>query len=283
MFDILYDINVAHYNNARQLQGHWRKVGETLEPTPLRIYLSGRVCVESGRTVLQESQFPSRQARILFAYLVCQRAQPAPMEQLADLLWPEATPSAWDTALKSLVSRLRQFLRRLDEGLAAPSISSQFGCYQLQLPPYTWIDLEAARNSMDQAEGIIRSGDIRSAWGPTNVALAIARRPFLLGEDGEWVAMKRRELQDLLLRSLDCYVEICLHTGQGSLAVEMAGQAVSLEPFRETGYQHLMTAHAASGNRAEALRVYGRCRELLSEELGVDPSPETEALYLELL
>lgn len=190
---------------------------------------------------------------------------------------------AWDTALKSLISRLRQFLRRLGEGHAAPSISSQFGCYQLQLRPDTWIDLEAARNSMDQAEGIIRSGDIRSAWGPTNVALAIARRPFLLGEDGEWVTMKRRELKDLLLRSLDCYVEICLCTGQGSLAVEMAVQAVSLEPFRETGYQRLMSAHAAAGNRAEAVRVYGRCRELLSEELGVDPSPETEALYLELL
>ena len=76
---------------------------------------------------------------------------------------------------------------------------------------------------------------------------------------------------------------ICLHIGQGSLAVEMAGQAVSLEPFRETGYRRLMSAHAAACNRADALRVYGRCRELLSEELGVDPSTETEALYLELL
>ncbi|HJS73007.1 MAG TPA: bacterial transcriptional activator domain-containing protein [Vicinamibacteria bacterium] len=44
-----------------------------------------------------------------------------------------------------------------------------------------------------------------------------------------------------------------------------------------------MLAHAARGNRAEAIRVFHRCRELLKEELGVSPSAETEALYLKLL
>jgi DNA-binding SARP family transcriptional activator len=44
-----------------------------------------------------------------------------------------------------------------------------------------------------------------------------------------------------------------------------------------------MRAHAAVGNRAEALRVYERCRCLLSEELGVAPSSQTEAVYLDIL
>ena len=44
-----------------------------------------------------------------------------------------------------------------------------------------------------------------------------------------------------------------------------------------------MRAHALAGNRAEALRVYARCRQILSEELGVDPSPPTESVYLEIL
>ena len=246
----------------------------------LRFYLTGRVCAETATTVLDESRFPSRQARLLFAYLLCQRAQPILREQLAEALWPEDIPAAWDTALKSLVSKLRQFLGRLDAGI---SISSQFGCYQLRLPPGAWIDLEDAHNAMDQAEGLMRSGDFHLAWGPTNVALTIARRPFLLGEDGEWVDLKRREIQDLLLRALDCYVEICLRSGQGALAVQMAAQTVSLEPYRETSYHRLMAAHAAVGNRAEALRVYHRCRALLGEELGIEPSPETETLYLELL
>ena len=44
-----------------------------------------------------------------------------------------------------------------------------------------------------------------------------------------------------------------------------------------------MEAHVAAGNRAEALRVYERCRRLLSEELGAYPSPETESVYRSLL
>jgi branched-chain amino acid transport system substrate-binding protein len=44
-----------------------------------------------------------------------------------------------------------------------------------------------------------------------------------------------------------------------------------------------MEAQSAAGNDAEALRVYERCRRLLAEELGTYPSPETEAIYRELL
>jgi pentatricopeptide repeat protein len=62
-----------------------------------------------------------------------------------------------------------------------------------------------------------------------------------------------------------------------------AEEALRLEPFRESTYRTLMRAHAAAGNRAEALRVYQRCRDLLAEELGVDPSGETEGLYLGML
>ena len=44
-----------------------------------------------------------------------------------------------------------------------------------------------------------------------------------------------------------------------------------------------MRLHADMGNRAEALRVFGRCRELLRDELGADPSKETEEAFLAIL
>jgi DNA-binding SARP family transcriptional activator len=44
-----------------------------------------------------------------------------------------------------------------------------------------------------------------------------------------------------------------------------------------------MEAHASAGNRPEALRAYRRFREMLTQELGTDPSPETEQLYMQLL
>src|SRR4029453_6724295 len=44
-----------------------------------------------------------------------------------------------------------------------------------------------------------------------------------------------------------------------------------------------MEAHVVAGNRAEALRVYEQCRQLLAEELGAYPSPETDSIYRTLL
>ena len=74
-----------------------------------------------------------------------------------------------------------------------------------------------------------------------------------------------------------------LRLGDAAEATKWADQVVALEPFREAGYRRLMEAHAAAGNRAEALQVYERCRRLLAEELGAYPSPETESIYRELL
>jgi DNA-binding SARP family transcriptional activator len=84
-------------------------------------------------------------------------------------------------------------------------------------------------------------------------------------------------------RALDCLVTVWLATDAPALAIQSANEMIELEPFRETGYQRLMRAYAARGDRAEALRVYERCRRLLADELGANPSPQTEAIFIELL
>ena len=70
---------------------------------------------------------------------------------------------------------------------------------------------------------------------------------------------------------------------EASLAIQHASELVRPEPLRETGYQCLMQAYAMLGNQADVRRVYERCRTLLREEVGLDPSPELEALYQTLL
>jgi basic membrane lipoprotein Med (substrate-binding protein (PBP1-ABC) superfamily) len=97
------------------------------------------------------------------------------------------------------------------------------------------------------------------------------------------VEAKRRELADVRARALAVLAEACLSSGNPQQSVRWAVQAIDAEPFRESGYRRLMEAHAAAGNRAEALRVYERCRRLLAEELGAYPSPETESIYRSLL
>lgn len=248
----------------------------------LRIYVTGHVGIEAGETFLDEQDFPSRQCRLAFVYLVTRRGQAAPRDALADILWPDALPRSWETALSAIVSNLRSLLS--STGLSrSETISHAFGCYQLQLPTDTWIDLEAATQAIDEAEAALRAGNPRRGYGWAGIAAAVARHPLLPGEAGSWVDLQRAGLRNILVRALDCFAEILSWNGEMALAVRAAEEAVTLEPFRETGYQRLMRVHAAEGNRAEALRVYERCRKLLADELGVDPSPQTEAVYLQIL
>jgi len=200
----------------------------------MRIYVTGRLAVESDGRAIRESDLPSRQARRLLACLVCERSRPLSREELATMLWEDAPPNAWESSLHALTSKLRKLS-------SSWYITSDYGAYQLRLPSNAWVDWEEAARALDEAEGAVRSGRFRDGWGAANVAAAIAKRGFLAGDHGLWVETKRRRLE-------------CL-----------------------------MRAHAASGNRAEAIRAYHHCRTLLAEELGVSPSPETERAYLGIL
>lgn len=248
----------------------------------LRIYLSGRLTVEADGIRLEPNDFPGQQARVAFALLVGERSGPVPRSMLAEALWPRHLPPSWETALSSIVSKLRSLLARA--GLEGGDVlSTRDGCHELHLPRDAWVDHEAAADGIHEAEAAVRMGDPARAYGPSAVAHHIARRPFLAGEQGHWVDLRRERLASILVRALECRTNIYLWNGEHSLAVEAARDAVALEPFRETAYQLLMRAHAAAGNTAEALRVYERCRALIAEELGVSPSPQTKAVHAELL
>ena len=242
--------------------------------TPLRLYLTGRLTAELGAKSVDERRLPGRQGRRALAFLALERARPVSIDELADAVWGTSTPAgAWETALSAIVSKLRAALRPLEA-----RVTTAAGCYQLALPDDAWVDVEAARRALDEAEGHVRASRFRDAWGPANVAASIAARPLLAGVGAEWITRTRSGLRDVRVRALECLAAVASSNGEHPLAAQLAREVVELEPFRETGWQRLMHALADGGNRAEALRAFAQCRELIKKELGVAPSPETEAI-----
>jgi DNA-binding SARP family transcriptional activator len=153
----------------------------------------------------------------------------------------------------------------------------------LKLPPDTWVDIEAGASAVHDAEALLAAGKWREAYPIASVAYFVGRRPFLIGEDGPWARRTRLRLRELYLRALDCCIVCTAANGELADALQLAEDAFAIEPVRESTYQNLMRALAAAGNRAEALRVYERCRRVLGDELGVPPSPATEAIYNEIV
>jgi DNA-binding SARP family transcriptional activator len=246
------------------------------------VYLAGRVSVERTAHLVGPDQFPGQQGRLAFAYLVIERGRPITVEELAETLWPGDLPAAWESALRAIISKLRSLIVRSGLGDCS-ALTSARGSYELRLPGDAWVDVEAAASAIHDAEAALRKGNPREAYGPSAVAHHIARRPFLAGEQGAWIETQRERLRDILLRALEVRTEVYLWNSEHSLALRTAKDLIALAPFRESGHRLVMRAHTAVGNTAEALQAYERCRKMIARELGVDPSPQTKAVYESVL
>jgi SARP family transcriptional regulator, regulator of embCAB operon len=243
---------------------------------PTRIQLCGRLVVElRGRRV--EGSLPSRQGRLLFAYLALNRSRSIPRDELIEALWPQAVPSGAPGALTVLLSKVR--------ATVGPEVLRGRGDVTLGLPENARVDVEDAFAGVHEAESAVALGDWRRAWGPALRAQFVAGRRLLPEHEAPWIDEWRRRLDDVLDHSLEAYAAACLGIGGTELAGAERGarRLVSRAPLRESGYRLLMDTLAAQGNVGEAMRVYDTARRTLREELGLAPGPAIQEAHARLL
>src|SRR5215831_5633899 len=142
-----------------------------------KVFLAGRIAVEIDGAVVDDARFPGRQGRLLFAYLVAEQGRPVPRDELAEALWGENPPATWEKALTVLASKLRALLTNngVDRGNV---LTGAFGCYRLELPDGSWVDVIAAANSAREAEQALAAGDLRAAKEAAEAASSLSRHPF---------------------------------------------------------------------------------------------------------
>lgn len=241
-----------------------------------RIQLCGRITVELEGQRL-EADLPGRQGRLLFVYLVLQRARGVTRDELTEAIWPEAAPARADSNLRVVVSRLR--------GALGTDALVGRGELRLILPDDAWVDIEVAARKIHEAEAAVHAEDWSRALPAATIVYAISGRGFLSQEEAPWVVEQRRWLEDVHMRALECDATASLGIGGSEVAAadRDARRLIRLAPYRDSGYRLLMQALARRGNSAEALLVYEQLRTVLREELGATPSPATQALHRRLL
>jgi DNA-binding SARP family transcriptional activator len=239
----------------------------------VRIQLCGPLVVRlDGRDV--SGELPGAQGRLLFGWLAVHRMREASRDELAELLWGEGrTPDAHATALRALLSKLRRALG--DERLPAS------GAVRLRLAPDAWVDVEAARAAVHDAESGVALGDHERAWLAAHVAMNVAGRDFLAGHDHPWVDGVRHELEGLRLRALEALAACGLQLGGAELltAARAAREVIAAAPLRETAHAALVDALTRAGNPADALLAYEQARRVLADELGTTPGPALRAAH----
>ncbi len=99
----------------------------------------------------------------------------------------------------------------------------------------------------------------------------------------DWALAERERLRGEYATVLERLVDALLDQRRYEEALQHAKTLQRLDPLHESAYRHLMQTYAALGDRGAALRVYHACASTLQQELGVEPSPATEALRTRLL
>jgi DNA-binding SARP family transcriptional activator len=212
--------------------------------------------------------------RTLLATLVLGAGQPVSVSRLIDALWGEHPPATAGNTLQVHVSNLRKKLAGAD---AAESLQSVPEGYALRVGPDE-IDATMFARLVEGAMGepaevATRLGEALSLWrGP---ALADVRSDLLVGE--------KTRLEELRLRTIERRIDAELALGRHHEVVGELEALAHAHPLREGIRRQLMVALYRAGRQADALAVYRAGEEVLAEELGIDPSPELQALEVAIL
>ena len=214
----------------------------------------------------------SSKAQALLCYLAI-TGRPHTRPPLAGLLWGDMPEARARMNLSQALTILRRFF---GDHL---SISRQTVAFERSSD--TWLDVD-----------IFEAG-VRGASGDVNVpalqeAVQVYRGDFLDGlyvrnapEFEMWVLIQRARLRELALQALRTLA--AHHAAQGeagwAAAIDYTARLLTLEPWQEEAHRDLMRLLALSGRRSAALVQYERCRQMLADELDVEPAAETTALY----
>jgi DNA-binding SARP family transcriptional activator len=223
----------------------------------------------------------SRRGRLVFKYLVAVApGRRAAKELLTDLLWPEADPGRALTSLQSALYQVRKAVARSEPRLAHSPIFL-FVDDQYLLDPALQLgsDLDLFRQQLSTARALDASQDRAGARRAYRAALEIGTGLLLPDESYEtWVLAEREAQREAQLNAASRLVELCVADRAHAEAIEVAEQAVGLDPTREDLHRHLMRCYARVGQRARAVQQFRRCQAVLAEELEVNPEPETREL-----
>jgi DNA-binding SARP family transcriptional activator len=200
-----------------------------------------------------------------------------PVVRLVEAVWDEEPPVTASHQVRKAVADLR---RRIPEG--GRLIVTDGPGYRAELPDGS-LDLTDFTSHLQEARQAAGAGRIQEAVDGLRAALALWRGPVMSGSGGSVVEAAAAVLEERRLGAAEQLFELRLALGE---APELIGDLRSLigqHPLRETLRGHLMLALYRSGRQAEALTEYAKVRELLVEELGIDPSTQLTKMYEDIL
>ncbi len=210
-------------------------------------------------------RLPNPTTRALLAYLLAYREHARTRDLLSGLFWPDLPEVAARRRLTQALWQIRTHLT------PHPVLLAETDTVRVHPALSLWRDVaEFERYAVSEAAPEVTR------------AVALYRGPFMDGYYADWLLPERERLRELFLIAVERLIADCKAQGAYQAALTHARRLVAEDPWREAAHCEVMRLCHLLGHDAEALKQYQACRQLLADDLGLEPAPATTALALEI-
>lgn len=235
--------------------------------TPIRLLLLGPFQLERAHQVIS---LPRRKVEGLLAYLVLHPQEHA-REHLAALFWGDSNDASARTSLRVALNTLRTLIGDdlLDADRTTVTLNPAFPVW-CDAPEFTRLGTSGAPgHATPNAESLAM----------LETAVNLYRGDLLAGFYDDWVLALREVYRERYLQMLAHLAQAYRAAGEYTRAIGYARQILATDPAQEQAHQQLMFCYWRAGNRHAALEQFQECKNVLAQELGVEPARETIELY----
>jgi DNA-binding SARP family transcriptional activator len=246
---------------------HFAAEDEEGEIPYLKIRAFGEGQVIRDGVTLSSADWQAAMAKELFFYILLHG--PLERDAIGVVFWPELPA-------KKMRNSFHTTLHRMRRAVGSPVVVSEGGYYRFGDVAY-WFDVEEFEALITRAR-LLPPHD----WQTEDLwqrALALYRGDFLPEVERMWCVSRREALREMYIEALIGMGRCHETRREFKSAVEWYRRALTVDELREDIHRRIMHCYAKVGQRSKSLAQYRRCEQILRDELGLEPSPETRQLY----
>lgn len=242
----------------------------------VKIFTLGRLSIEIEGSPLSLGNKGRSKPLALLKNLIACGGEHVPESQLVEALWPDSDGDRAHWAFTTNLSRLRKLIGKDEFILEDNRLSIDSSA--------CWVDALELVAALRKIPRILDQGKDPSNFSKIEQALNFYWGAFLKGEDSSHLVLSFRDnLNDLYLKQVEHLGNYFADAGQFEKIGTLYRQALNVDDQAEFLYQGLMRSCQKRGRIAEGVALFHRCQRTLRSELGIDPSPATNALHQKIL
>lgn len=248
------------------------------------VRLFGGMQVVTPTGSVTDKDWRKRKARLLFALLVLRRGQDMPREQIFEHFWPEMDEERAKSNFYVTWSIMKRALSVGTGGKGPCPYVEHVGGVCRVVPSSVSSDFAEFEDALIAMRKADRAGDASLALAAAERIVEQYRGELLPGElYDEWLGpirdRCRQDYGDAMLRAS----QLTYEAGDPEKALHLVRAGLGQDPWREDLYQAALRYLIHTGQRSGAIETYVACKSKLAEDLGLDPSTETQRLYDQIL